>query len=523
MKKALVLVLGIVLAGLLPLSQPSFSSYIGEGWFLQSEFFPIAVSNVSPDYDEEEDLEEATEEDNEFYDLKKCITDKRIGVFAYLYSLNTLNHGCTVEVYFPDETSGFWNLQVYVQPGEWIDAWSSNLFECGLGGDLSSRCVLGKSKRIMIPRTDAKSQVINAQGREIVSREIKGKDFWVDSFPIPTETSTGSCEVFKGQIDYRIQAKLKNGKTLHSPPFTVVYSGDKNFLSYQNGKPSCEDGVDLDPNQNPYPSENLLFYEVTPTSVMQNDWSVYAVENLNLEASSDLMLYTDYSQGYDRGLFKHWIDADKNGCTTRAEVLIAEAVVKPKVGKKCALTGGKWISAYDAKIISDSSKLDVDHLVPLAEAWRSGAWAWTAKQRQDYANDLTDSRALIAVTLNSKRSKSDKDLRNWLPTVGKCEYIKDWVAIKWRYSLTYDNLEMGVIRKYSESCKLGTIKVEVLSGYRYQSSNSSKIEPDKQENGNSPISPGAFCSPGGAIGYSSSGVKYECKTSATDTRNRWRQ
>ena len=145
--------------------------------------------------------------------------------------------------------------------------------------------------------------------------------------------------------------------------------------------------------------------------------------------------------------------------------------MKPKVGKNCALTGGKWLSKYDGKLITDASKLDVDHLVPLAEAWRSGAWAWTAKQRQDYANDLSDSRALTAVTLNSIRSKSDKDLRNWLPAVGKCGYIKDWVTIKKRYSLTYDNLEMGVVRKYSGSCKLATIKTTALPGYRYQSSN----------------------------------------------------
>ena len=240
--------------------------------------------------------------------------------------------------------------------------------------------------------------------------------------------------------------------------------------------------------------------------------------------SADPQISPDYSQGYERKLFgKDWIDADKNGCKTRAEVLIAEAVVKPKIGKNCALTGGKWLSAYDGKLVTDASKLDVDYLVPLAEAWRSGAWAWTSKQRQDYANDLTDSRALIAVTSNSNRSKSDKDLRNWLPTVGKCGYIKDWVAIKKRYSLTYDNLEMGVVRKYSESCKLTTIKVMALSGFRYQSSNSASAEASKSETSKTSISPGAFCAPAGATGVNSSGVKYTCKTSETDTRNRWRQ
>jgi hypothetical protein len=83
----------------------------------------------------------------------------------------------------------------------------------------------------------------------------------------------------------------------------------------------------------------------------------------------------DKESGYDRALFKHWTDADNNGCDTRAEVLISEAVSKPKVDKKCKISGGKWLSAYDKKSVSNASQLDVDHLVPLAEAWRSGAWA----------------------------------------------------------------------------------------------------------------------------------------------------
>ena len=136
--------------------------------------------------------------------------------------------------------------------------------------------------------------------------------------------------------------------------------------------------------------------------------------------------------GYDRNLFKHWIDADKNGCDTRKEVLIAEAIVKPKKGPKCVLSGGKWISPYDGKSFTKDSGLDVDHVVPLAEAWRSGAWAWTAKQRQDFANDLSDSRVLIAVTASANRSKGDQDPKTWLPSKGKCTYIESWVAVKVR-------------------------------------------------------------------------------------------
>jgi len=330
----------------------------------------------------------------------------------------------------------------------------------------------------------------------------------------------------------------------------------------------------------------------------------------------------DKDSGYDRSFFKHWIDANKNGCDTRAEVLISEAIVKPKVDKKCKITGGKWLSAYDNKIITSASLLDVDHLVPLAEAWRSGAWAWTPKQRQDYANDLSDKRALIAVTLSTNRSKGDQDISEWVPKVDTCGYVQNWIAIKIRYSLTYDSKEASFLSNYFVICKFGDIPVQALSGFTYQSApvdpvlptptqsataaptssssptptptptpvpqspqnydstfgqtnkivytsqgqydfclakntlqlDSAKIAggiPTVQDCGLSPakqtaaaptptvsatptptptptttlatVSPGAFCSPAGATGQSANGTLYTCKTSSTDTRNRWRQ
>ena len=162
--------------------------------------------------------------------------------------------------------------------------------------------------------------------------------------------------------------------------------------------------------------------------------------------------------GYDRSLFNHWIDADKNGCNTRQEVLIEEAIVKPKVGKKCVLSGGTWLSSYDNKTIKGSgSTLDVDHMVPLAEAWRSGAWRLTNAERELFANDLKDNRVLIAVTASSNRSKGDRDLANWLPKASKeivCDYVFAWIAVKSRYYLSVDPKESAVIEKiaFEPSC-----------------------------------------------------------------------
>ena len=168
-----------------------------------------------------------------------------------------------------------------------------------------------------------------------------------------------------------------------------------------------------------------------------------------------LWIAPDNTSSYERSMFKLWVDADGNGCDTRAEVLIKEAVVKPKIGANCKLTGGTWVSSYDGVTYKDASKLDIDHLVPLAEAWRSGAWEWDEQQRQDFANDLEQEWALNAVTASVNRSKGDKDISSWLPKKNLCAYLIGWASVKSRYQLSVDKAEALVINKYYKSCGLG--------------------------------------------------------------------
>ncbi|MGW1807200.1 HNH endonuclease family protein [Streptomyces sp. NPDC002078] len=158
--------------------------------------------------------------------------------------------------------------------------------------------------------------------------------------------------------------------------------------------------------------------------------------------------------GYERSKFKHWVDADRDGCNTRAEVLKAEAVIAPDQGPKCALTGGEWYSPYDDRYIQGPRGLDIDHLVPLAEAWDSGASAWTAKEREEYANDLGDDRALIAVSAASNRSKADQDPTTWLPSAGgyRCQYVTDWIADKTRWGLSVDAAEQAALSDVLSRC-----------------------------------------------------------------------
>jgi hypothetical protein len=175
--------------------------------------------------------------------------------------------------------------------------------------------------------------------------------------------------------------------------------------------------------------------------------------------SIQLVVAADHTTGYNRALFKHWIDADKDGCNTRYEVLIAEAIVKPTVGARCYLSGGKWKSSYDGKVFTNPTGLDIDHMVPLAEAWRSGAWAWTSAQRMDFANDLEDSRSLLAVTASLNRSKGDRDVAGWLPAKAQCAYISNWIAVKWRFDLTVDPIEGEFLQSKITSCKITNVVI----------------------------------------------------------------
>jgi hypothetical protein len=106
-----------------------------------------------------------------------------------------------------------------------------------------------------------------------------------------------------------------------------------------------------------------------------------------------------------------------------------------------------------------ASSLDIDHLVPLSEAWKSGAWAWSAEQRQAFANDVYEPRALIAVSLGQNRSKGDKDPAQWLPPKGVCTYIADWISIKARYQLSVDPIEAAFLTTKMKLCKSSAVAV----------------------------------------------------------------
>ena len=180
-------------------------------------------------------------------------------------------------------------------------------------------------------------------------------------------------------------------------------------------------------------------------------------------AIGNLPVATEVRTGYDRDLFDHWVDADGDACDAREEVLISEADDAPSVGSSCALSGGRWFSYYDRLSVSGPSGVDVDHMVPLAEAWDSGARSWSPDRREAYANDLADYRTLVGVTASSNRSKGDQHVAEWLPSYDQCRYLREYVAVKVRWSLRVDSAEKSAMQSLAGGCTNSTITVTVVS------------------------------------------------------------
>ncbi|GHA67904.1 HNH endonuclease family protein [Streptomyces termitum] len=155
--------------------------------------------------------------------------------------------------------------------------------------------------------------------------------------------------------------------------------------------------------------------------------------------------------GYSRDLFPHWI-TQSGTCNTRETVLKRDGS-NVVTDSACASVSGSWYSPYDGATWTAASDLDIDHLVPLAEAWRSGANSWTTAQRQGLANDLTRPQ-LIAVTDNVNQSKGDQDPASWLPsrTAYRCTYVRAWVQVKYYYKLSVDSAEKSALQSVLNGC-----------------------------------------------------------------------
>ncbi|KAF2687680.1 hypothetical protein K458DRAFT_385256 [Lentithecium fluviatile CBS 122367] len=155
--------------------------------------------------------------------------------------------------------------------------------------------------------------------------------------------------------------------------------------------------------------------------------------------------------GYSRDLFPHWI-TQSGTCNTRETVLKRDGT-NVVTDSACASTSGSWYSPYDGATWTAASDVDIDHMVPLSNAWKSGAASWTTARRQSFANDLTNPQ-LIAVTDNVNQAKSDSGPEDWKPPLTSyyCTYAKMWIKVKSVYSLTITSAEKSALTSMMATC-----------------------------------------------------------------------
>jgi hypothetical protein len=156
-------------------------------------------------------------------------------------------------------------------------------------------------------------------------------------------------------------------------------------------------------------------------------------------------------RGYSREKFPHW-NSQGGGCDTR-DVVLKRDGQNVRATAKCKITSGTWYSPYDDKTYTEPLQLDIDHMVPLAAAWRSGAADWSDDKRSAFANDL-ERPQLIAVSATTNRAKGDQDPSLWRPPNQRfwCRYAADWVTVKTYWQLTVTEPERTKLGEMLATC-----------------------------------------------------------------------
>jgi hypothetical protein len=178
-----------------------------------------------------------------------------------------------------------------------------------------------------------------------------------------------------------------------------------------------------------------------------------ALATLEVEAAGSMA-------GYSRDEFPHWSDAEEFGweapdtsCDARDASLIRDGE-SVEVGEGCDVVSGEWVDPYAGETLTDSSSVDIDHIVPLANAWRSGADEWDEPLREEFANTPTN---LLSTDAGENRSKGDRGPEAWRPPDegAWCDYSVRWVSVKSEYELSVNEAEKSALEEMLATCEAG--------------------------------------------------------------------
>lgn len=172
-------------------------------------------------------------------------------------------------------------------------------------------------------------------------------------------------------------------------------------------------------------------------------------------AARSLPVAVENNAGYDRTrYFGSWLDANGDCQNTRAEVLLQEtrSTATYTTSRRCTVRTARWVTSWDNRTHYYASAVEIDHTVPVHEAWGSGARYWSQARRVAFYNDLGDIRSLNAQTAALNSAKQAKGPESWLPPANRCAYIGQWVAVKIRWGLRVDSTEKAALVRWADAC-----------------------------------------------------------------------
>ncbi len=162
--------------------------------------------------------------------------------------------------------------------------------------------------------------------------------------------------------------------------------------------------------------------------------------------------------GYDRDRFgQAWLDADRNGCDTRNDILGAHLTFKvfEPGTRDCVVMSGVLEDSYTGSrsdfVYGNGALIDIDHVVALGNAWATGASQWDIRKRAALANDPMN---LLPVNASVNRQKGDGDAATWLPRNKpfRCAYVARQVSVKSKYGLWVTPSERAAMERVLASC-----------------------------------------------------------------------
>ena len=156
--------------------------------------------------------------------------------------------------------------------------------------------------------------------------------------------------------------------------------------------------------------------------------------------------------GYDRDDWPHWRSVPGSCFTVRDKALAEESWAPietvPGSAGRCRVVSGLWRDPYTGREFDDAADVDVDHVVPLAEAYESGGYRWTRERRSAFANELgNEDHLMIVYDRENQVAKGKDDPADYLPPNKDfaCAYLEAWLGIKSRWGLSVDPREAAAI------------------------------------------------------------------------------